>query len=97
MSIPFTQYLRPNGRREAVTIDMHTTIEEQAQELISAGYVFEIEELMNRVIHMDCSRPQDAMPVALELCENGPPVVQAVQDLVLEAHSYAFPPEVTND
>ena len=90
MSIPFTQFLRPDGRRRDVTIDMPEEIEAKAHELIEAGYRFEIEELTTGHVHMDCSRPDDDEPVALKVCANGPPVITAVTELVNDAYERAL-------
>lgn len=89
MSIPFTQFLRPNGQKRNIEIDMEKDLEKLAHELISNGYKFEIEELSTGAIHMDCSRV-DEEPLAVELCVNGPPVVEAVKKLILSAHDRAF-------
>lgn len=97
MSIPFTQYLLPNGRQRPASLNTHATIEIQAYELIDAGYVFEVEMLSNGVIHMDCHQPGDELPISLQLCDNGPQVLEAVQNLVLDSHSYAFPEGQADD
>ena len=52
--IPFTQFLRPNGRARQVAFEASGDTEEMAQSLIEKGARFEIEVLMNGVIHMDC-------------------------------------------
>lgn len=89
MSIHFTQFLRPNGQKKPVVIDMNEDVEKLANQLISNGYKFEIEELSTGVIHMDCSK-EDQDPIAIELCQNGPPVVDTVERLVRTAHERAF-------
>ena len=45
MSIPFTQYLRPDGRKRAVEIDMSKEVEDLAKRFIAAGGRYECEEL----------------------------------------------------
>ncbi len=90
MSIFFTQFLRPDGRKVPTEIDMPEDVEKMAHELISAGCRFEIEELSTGVIHMDCTAIGGEGPLALELCDNGPPVVDAVERLVRESHSIFF-------
>jgi hypothetical protein len=87
MSIPFTQFLMPDGRRKAVTIDSTPEIETKAKELIAAGYCFEIEMLMTGCIAMECCTPDGEEPLAFEICSNGPPVVDAVNKLVRDAHN----------
>ncbi len=81
--IPFTQFLRPNGRARQVTIEASGDTEEMARSLIEKGARFEIEVLMNGIIHMDCQIGDKLL--ANQLCENGPPVLEAVKELVLAA------------
>jgi len=91
MSIPFTQFLRPDGRRKDVTIDMPADVEAQAHELIEAGYRFEIEELTTGEIFMTCTTGKDDDPYFNDLCDNGPGVRASVADLVARATALAFP------
>jgi hypothetical protein len=90
MSIKFTQFLRPDGKQVPTEIDMPDEVEKMAHELILAGCRFEIEELSTGVIHMDCTMRGGEGPLALELCDNGPPVLEAVERLVRESHSLIF-------
>ena len=90
MAIPFTQFLRPDGRKTSVVIDMSEEIELMARSLIERGYKFEIEELSTGMVHMDCSILGAEGPVALELCQNGPPVIASVERLVRDSHLVVF-------
>lgn len=90
MAIPFTQFLRPNGKSVPTEIEMPPDIEKMAQELIAKGYKFEIEELNTNEVHMDCSLPGADGPVALELSDNGPAIIDAVKRLVKESHEFVF-------
>lgn len=86
MSIPFTQYLRPDGRKKAVEIDRPPEIEAKARELIAAGYKFEIEELTTGEISMTCEwRDEEQPTLAIKICANGPAVLDAVDRLVAAA------------
>lgn len=89
MSIPFTQFLRPNGRKRVETIERPAEIEAIAEQLQQAGVVFEIEELQNGVVSMEAVRPtggdDDPEVLASELCRNGPEVPRMVDKLVKEA------------
>lgn len=87
MSIPFTQFIRPSGRPQPVTVDRPAEIEAMAQELIEAGYRFEIEVLTTGHINMDCVRPGADEPLAGELSRNGPEVLEAVDRMVTAAHT----------
>ena len=84
MSIPFTQYLRPNGRTRDVTIDMPEDIEKKAQELLATGHHFDIEELTTGMVSMTCEKGDDI--ISIQVCENGPPVEDAVKELIETAY-----------
>jgi hypothetical protein len=85
MSIKFTQYLRPNGRQRPVEIDMPKEVEEKAQTLISDGYHFDIEQLATGMISMTCEKGDEI--VSMEVCPNGPEVVDGVQKIIERAHA----------
>ena len=81
-SVPFTQYLRPDGRPIPVWIDRPDHIAERAREIIAAGFQFEIEILMTGDVSMTIHNVEDGEDVAIEVCANGPDVVLAVDRLV---------------
>lgn len=83
MSIPFTQYLRPNGYSRPIEIDMPPDIEGMAQELIVLGCHFDAEVLTTGKISFTCERDDDLF--SIQLCDNGPQVIEAVRDLVIGA------------
>jgi len=83
MSIPFTQYLRPDGRKAFVTIDMPAEVEAIASELIKNGYHFDIEELTTGAVSMTCEKYDDS--ISMEVCSNGPAVVECVEKLIRTA------------
>lgn len=86
MSIPFTQYLRPDGDKRHVEIDRPGDVELLAQRLLYAKAKFDIEELRTGEISMTCEMDCLNDPVlAIEVCQNGPPVVDAVDRLVRNA------------
>jgi hypothetical protein len=82
----FTQYLAPHGRRQTISIDMSREVETKAAELVTAGWDFEIEVLVNLggMVNMDCC--DDDEQLAVEVCPNGPEVPAAVEQLVNRAH-----------
>jgi hypothetical protein len=82
MAIPFTQYLRPDGRRAQVEIDMPEEIERKAQQIIAAGYVFEVEHLTTGHASLTIADPSKGEDVAIEVVPNGPAVPDAVERLV---------------
>jgi hypothetical protein len=90
VSIPFTQFLRPNGRRTTVSIERGTEVEAMAAKLIGAGCRFEIEELMTGMVSIEAVADNTADSesphcLALELVQNGPSVPATVDKLVKEA------------
>lgn len=93
LGIPFTQYLRPDGRKRPTSIDMPDEIEALAFSFIEAGGWFEVEELTTghaslTACHIVEGEPQD---IAIRVVENGPPVVMAVEELVREAVAWREP------
>lgn len=82
--IRFTQYLRPDGRKIPVDIDMPPPIEHLALQFIKAGGRYEVEELPAGIVsltavHQVCGQDDD---IAIELCPNGPAIPLAVEKLV---------------
>lgn len=85
MSIKFTQFIRPHGDRKCVDFNPDDPeVERLAAELVDAGWSFECEVLVDGTVSFDCC--DDETPLAMELTENGPPVVAAVSRLVRGAH-----------
>ena len=93
--IPFTQYMRPDGRKVPVTVERPAEIEVLAQRFIEAGGYFEVEHLMTGHASLTAGFVVDGEPmdVAIQVVENGPAVSAAVDELVhaatafLELHS----------
>lgn len=83
MSIPFTQYLLPYGRTKTVTIDMPEDVQNKADFLLKSGCHFDIEILTTGFVSMTCERGDDL--VSIQICENGPAVVESVRKLIDEA------------
>jgi hypothetical protein len=94
MSIPFTQYLLPNGRQRPMTIDMPEDVEKKAHALIERGCHFDIEILRTEEVSMTCECGDEML--ACEICENGPQIKEAVRDLVEDAVDN-FVPEGEDD
>jgi len=88
MAIPFTQYLRPDGRRRSVEIERPEDIERKALQIIQAGYVFECEHLTTGHASFTIADPVKGEDVAIEVVPSGPAVPDAVDRLVT-----AFDPE----
>ena len=90
MPIPFTQYLRPDGRKRPVSIEMSEEIESEAQAFIEDGGWFEVEELMTGHASLTACRVVDDEPqdIAIRVVPNGPGIDTAVEELVREARAF---------
>lgn len=87
MSINFTQYLRPDGRKQTVSIDRPHHIVEMAQFILLKGFKFEIEELMDGMVSMTVEKNfGDDGPIAHEICKNGLDVPLRVDQLIETAY-----------
>jgi hypothetical protein len=88
MSIPFTQFLRPNGVPRPIVFETtpeQAEVEANALRIIEAGYRFEAEELSTGDISMTIAGPDEQgeeVDVAIEVVPNGSAVVPAVERLV---------------
>jgi hypothetical protein len=84
MPIPFTQYHLPDGRRTEETISASPDIEMRAFAFIAKGGWFECEILSTgQVSFTACKRVKgESRDVAIEICDNGPAVIEAVNRLV---------------
>lgn len=81
--IPFTQYLRPDGRRVPVEISVSAGIYALARRVIDAGGCFEVEHLRGNYAWLTAAyRDHD---IAIRVVKNGPEVPPAVDALVIEA------------
>jgi len=89
MSIPFTQYVLPNGRKEPTSIETSKEVDKIAHDLIDAGCRFDIEILRTGQVSMTCEREpeneEDDGILSMEICENGPKIINAVTKLVNNA------------
>ena len=81
-AIPFTQFLRPNGRRADVWVTRPPEVVAQARATIARGYRFECEELMTGHVSLTIADPILEDDVAYEIVPNGPEVPDAVDRLV---------------
>lgn len=92
MTIPFTQYLRPDGHKREVEIDRPEEIEKLAEEFMARGGYFECEELTTGHASLTAchSKANDGEggDVAIEVVMNGPRVPDAIDRLVKKAHRW---------
>lgn len=90
MSIPFTQYLLPFGRQRAVTIKRSDYIEAIAQRFIDAGGYYEAEFLTTGEVSFTAGMEVEgeSTEVEIELCPNGPEVLNAIDRLITRSVSH---------
>jgi hypothetical protein len=84
-SIPFTQYLMPDGREKQVWWEP-TSPEEaaRARELLDQGALFTSELLQTGEASFTIELEDEILASAI--APNGPEVVKAVSDMITEAH-----------
>jgi len=93
VGIPFTQYMRPNGRAMPVTIDMPDEVAAKGHEIIESGLELECEVLSNGRVSFTITHPDDG-DLDIRVCENGPNVPHHVADLIL---NFALTPPPPTD
>lgn len=90
MLIPFTQYLRPNGRKRDVKWEVTSHEQEvKARALLDAKAYFECEMLQTGDVSLTCEiegNDGEVHTLGHEICANNPEVVEAVARLVERAH-----------
>ena len=79
--VPFTQYLRPNGRQVFVTIDVTDGLDQKVRDILDAGLRFECEELSTGQISLTITDPEEG-DVDIRVVSNGPGMHEAVEDLI---------------
>lgn len=87
MPIPFTQYLRPDGRTRPALIDRDPEIEAIAHDAITKGVTFTAELLGDTNLVM-LNAEHNGKDIAAALVMNGPGVPDAVDKLVRNTSAY---------
>lgn len=84
MPIPFTQYLLPHGSKRLRAVERSPEIETMASRFIEAGGWFECEMLRTGDVSFTACMLVDDEPqdVEIEICPNGPAVLDAVDKIV---------------
>lgn len=96
MSIPFTRYHLPNGRRSRTSIDRPHTVERWAEAVTDAGWRFEVEVLTTGEVSLTVHDPDTEEDVAIEVVPNGEGVGAAVDRLVSSAYAMIREREADN-
>jgi hypothetical protein len=82
--IPFTQYLRPHGKKKETQISRDPEIEDKARVLLELGCAFECEVLVTGEVSLTCEDASE-QTLSIEVVPNGPQVPGAVDRLVCDA------------
>lgn len=90
MSIPFTQYILPNGRRREETIERPAEIEAIASRFIESGGKYECEVLTTGHVSLTAVKEVDGEPQDVEIiiCNNGPDIPVKVDELVRRSETH---------
>lgn len=88
MTIPFTQYMMPNGFKNPVEISLDEETEAKAQQILAKGYRFECEMLSDyrtcsfSITHptLDEGEPYD---VVTAIATNGPGIRQTITHMIM--------------
>ena len=83
MEIPFTQFLRPDGKRRAISITMPDTFYGKVQKIHANGWKFECEELSTGEASLTVFDGEE--DIVIEVVPNGPEVLIAVERLIDKA------------
>jgi len=100
MSIHFTQYLLPNGRKRDIKLVRDGATETLAHQLIDSGLFFEAEMLQTGEISLTANAVDDKreqIEIAHEIIPNGPEVPLAVDRLVKNAASMVDGLEISDE
>ena len=91
--IYFTQYLRPDGRTKRIKVERPENVETLARELVEGGAKFELEQLTTGQVSLECLIPEsetrEIQTLSSALCDNGPGILDAVDDLIQRAYTTA--------
>ena len=85
--VPFVQYNLPNGRISHPTFEATDEVAALAEETIALGARFEAEILTTGEVSLTCFDLETEIDVAIEICANGPPVIQAVEKVIRDGHA----------
>lgn len=84
LDIPFTQYLRPDGRTRQVIFSVNGPAAGLAKSIMDRGHRFEAEVLTTGEVSLTVTDPEneDGADLCIEISPNGPEVPTAVLKLI---------------
>jgi hypothetical protein len=95
--ITFTEYNRPNGRKEEVELKCHSDTKRLADGLVLKGYRFECETLPDKTISLTAVDPKGEDDVAIQLCGRRAEIPNALRSLVNKAVEFDRRQELAGD
>lgn len=81
VAVSFTQYMRPDGRAKPASVDVPAACAADVAATQEAGLAPEAEVLANGLVSFTLYDPETQSDVVCEVCENGPAVKDALQQL----------------
>ncbi len=85
-SIPFTQFVRPDGRRRDIEITRPAEMVARARALIEKGLAFEAEVLTTGEVSLTVADHENEEDIAIEITPNGH-ICEAVDRLIESAEA----------
>lgn len=79
--VRFIQYLRPDGRKKYVEVDLDDEVADKASEIWNKGFILAIEELSDGDIHMSIEGQN--RDYGNRICQNGPDVLTAASEMII--------------
>lgn len=80
--ISFTQYLRPDGRKKSVTIEVDNSVAIKAQEILDKGFKFECEELLSGMCSFTIHDPEAERDASIRLHPNASGVRECIVNMI---------------
>jgi len=95
MTIPFTQYLLPDGRQRTEEFDTTPEVEAIARRFIASGGRYECEILTTGEVSLTAVKAvnDEDQDVEIVLCANGPGVGAHVDELVRKSAAHVKEPQ----
>ncbi len=81
-NIVFTQYCLPDGRRRQTSMDVSEATARKADEIVAAGFCFEIEILTTGHISATIGEPHEELDIVMKIMDNGPGVREKIEEMV---------------
>ena len=82
MDVPFTQYIRPNGRKRECVVSCPDTLRTNVQAIIDRGWRFEAEVLTTDEVSLTVFDPETETNMAIQVGPNGSNVKRMVRELI---------------